>query len=177
MLYILMSPNYLKSQVREIKDFPIPGILFKDITPLLEDRASFRYIIESLAESFRHENIDKVAGIDARGFLFASGIAYLLNAGVVVVRKKGKLPYDTIACEHNLEYGKSALEIHKDTIKKGERIIIVDDVLATGGTAGAATTLIEQLGGIVTGLSFLIEVPLGGRELLSNYSINSLIKY
>ena len=172
-----MSPEYLKAKVREVKDFPIPGILFKDITPLLEDRVSFCYILEQLASHFRQKKIDKVIGIDARGFLLASGVAYLLNAGMAIVRKKGKLPCETIACEHNLEYGKGVLEIHADAIKKDERVLVVDDVLATGGTAEAAARLAEQLKGMVVGFGFLIELPLGGRKLLSKYNICSLIQY
>src|SRR3990167_11445449 len=127
--------SYLKSKIREIADFPIQGINFKDITPLLEDKSAFRDAINGLADAFRDKKVDKVVGIDARGFLLASAVAYLLNAGMVIVRKKGKLPHQTIVREHDLEYGRGTLEIHVDAIKKGERVLVIDDVLATGGTA------------------------------------------
>lgn len=158
-------------------DFPTPGIRFKDITPLLEDNKAFREAIDGLAAAFRNKKIDKVVGIDARGFLLASAVAYVLGAGMVIVRKKGKLPYETILREHDLEYGRGALEIHVDAIKNGERILIVDDVLATGGTAEAAVHLVEHLGGSIIGLGFLLELPLGGRKRLEKYSIYSLITY
>lgn len=169
--------SLLKEKIREIEDFPTPGVSFKDITPLLEDSAAFRLAIDGLRGCFRDSRIDKVVGIDARGFLLASVVAYLLGAGMVIVRKKGKLPYDTIVREHDLEYGNGTLEIHTDTIKKGERILVIDDVLATGGTAEAAVRLVEELGGVVAGLGFLVELPLGGRERLSGYEIKSLIEY
>lgn len=167
----------LKEKIREIKDFPTPGVSFKDITPLLEDRAAFRLAIDGLHDFFRGLRVDKVVGIDARGFLLASPVAYLLGAGMVIVRKKGKLPYETIVREHDLEYGNGSLEIHTDAIKKGERVAVIDDVLATGGTAEAAVQLVEELGGVLAGLGFLIELPLGGRKRLSGYDIRSLIIY
>ena len=148
----------------------MPGVNFKDITPLLEDKNAFQEAIDGLVGFFRDEKVDKVVGIDARGFLLASAVAYLLGAGMVIVRKKGKLPYEKILREHDLEYGRGSLEMHTDSIKKGERILIVDDVLATGGT-------VEELGGKIIGLGFLLEIPLGGREKLKNYNIKSLIKY
>jgi len=169
--------SYLKSKIREIADFPIQGINFKDITPLLEDKSAFRDAINGLADAFRDKKVDKVVGIDARGFLLASAVAYLLNAGMVIVRKKGKLPYETIMREHDLEYGRGSLEIHKDSISREESVLIVDDVLATGGTVEAAASLVEELGGIVTGIGLLLELPLGGRERLSRYDLISLIKY
>lgn len=169
-------PN-LKSKIREVQNFPTPGIHFKDITPLLEDRASFTEAIDGLAGFYRDKKIDKVVGIDARGFLLASAVAYVLNSGVVIVRKKGKLPWEKILREHDLEYGKGSLEMHVDAIKKGERVLIIDDVLATGGTAEAAIKLTEELGGNIIGAGFLLELPLGGREKLSNYAIESLISY
>lgn len=168
---------HLKAKIREIQDFPTPGISFKDITPLLEDAKAFREIVDTLADSFKDDKIGKVVGIDARGFLLAAPVAYTLRAGMAIVRKKGKLPYATIACEHDLEYGRGAMEMHVDAVKKGERVIVVDDVLATGGTAEAAVKLIESLGGTVAGLGFLIELPLGGRELLKKYPIRALINY
>lgn len=168
---------HLKLKIREIQNFPIEGINFKDITPLLEDRAAFRSAIDGLTDAFRGKNVDKVVGIDARGFLLASPVAYLLNAGMVIIRKKGKLPYETIVREHDLEYGRGTLEIHKDAVKRGERVLIIDDVLATGGTVEAAVDLVRQLGGEVVGIGLLLELPLGGRERLGKYELRSLIKY
>ncbi|OGF49143.1 adenine phosphoribosyltransferase [Candidatus Giovannonibacteria bacterium RIFCSPLOWO2_12_FULL_44_25] len=172
-----MDWPHLKAKIREIQDFPMPGVNFKDITPLLEDKNAFQEAIDGLVGFFRDEKVDKVVGIDARGFLLASAVAYLLGAGMVIVRKKGKLPYEKILREHDLEYGRGSLEMHTDSIKKGERILIVDDVLATGGTVEAAVKLTEELGGKIIGLGFLLEIPLGGREKLKNYNIKSLIKY
>ncbi len=169
--------NHLKTKIREVQNFPTPGIHFKDITPILEDRETFREIVENLALAFSDEKIDKVVGIDARGFLLASAVAYLLKAGMVIVRKKGKLPWQKILREHDLEYGKGSLEMHIDSIKKGERVLIIDDVLATGGTAEAAVKLAEELGGEIVGLGFLLEIPLGGREKLQKYQIKSLVIY
>lgn len=169
--------EHLKSKIREISDFPTPGINFKDITPLLEDKEAFRAAIDGIYDHFRGAPIDKVVGIDARGFLLASAVAYLAGSGMVIVRKKGKLPYEKIVREHDLEYGRGVLEIHTDSIKKGERVLVVDDVLATGGTVEAAVKLVEELGGQVIGLGFLLEIPLGGRQKLKNYEIKSLIKY
>lgn len=168
---------HLKSKVREVMHFPTPGISFKDITPLLEDKDIFREIIDGLHAAFKNVSVDKVLGIDARGFLLASPIAYLGGVGMVIVRKKGKLPHETITREHDLEYGRGALEIHVDAIKKGERILVIDDVLATGGTAEAAVHLVEALGGKVVGIGFLIELSLGGREKLKDYNIKALITY
>lgn len=169
--------SHLKAKIREVPDFPIKGINFKDITPLLEDKDAFREAVDGLVSHFKEKSIDKVVGIDARGFLLASAVAYLLNAGMVIIRKKGKLPYDTIVREHDLEYGRGTLEIHTDAVKKGEQILIIDDVLATGGTVEAAAKLVEDLGGIVMGVGLLLELPLGGRERLSKYQVVSLIKY
>lgn len=168
---------HLKEKIREIENFPTPGVNFKDITPLLEDRALFHEIVEELGAHFKDKNIAKVVGVDARGFLLASAVAYVLNAGMVIVRKRGKLPYETIVREHDLEYGRGALEIHTDAVKKGERVLVIDDVLATGGTAEAAVKLVEELGGVVAGIGFLVEVPFGGRERLKAYDIASLIRY
>ena len=168
---------HLKAKIREIENFPIPGVKFKDITPLLEDPLAFREAIDGLVKIFKNSGADKVVGIDARGFLLASAVAYFLGSGVVIVRTKGKLPYEKILVDHNLEYGAGTLEMHVDSIKPGEKILIIDDVLATGGTAEAALRLTEKLGGKVVGLGFLLELPLGGRDRLKNYEIKSLIKY
>jgi len=172
-----MSYPHLKAKIREIRDFPTPGIKFKDITPLLEDKETFREAIDGLANFFRDSVVDKVVGIAARGFLLASAVAYILKAGMVIVRKKGKLPYEKILREHELEYGRGSLELHVDAVKPGEKILIIDDVLATGGTAEAAVKLVEELGGKVIGLGFLLELPLDARERLSGYNIQSLVKY
>lgn len=169
----------LKSKIREVPDFPTPGILFKDIMPLLEDRQAFRAAINGLASPFRNSGIDKVVGIDARGFLFSSAVAFAIDAGLVSARKQGKLPFTKITQEHSLEYGQSLLEMHIDSIKPHERILIVDDVLATGGTAEAVIKLVNRLGGTVVGAEFLIELSLGGREGLEKYGVqvHSLVRY
>lgn len=169
--------THLKSKIREVKNFPTRGISFKDITPLLADKNTFREIINALMTAFKHSGADKVVGIDARGFLFAAPVAYLINAGSVIVRKKGKLPYAKISRSHNLEYGRGVLEMHTDAIEKGEKVVVIDDVLATGGTCEAAVRLVEELGGEVVGLGFLLDLPLGGRERLKKYSIYSLMSY
>ena len=151
---------YLREKIREIKHFPTPGIDFKDIAPLLEDKGAFKETIDGLACFFKNAKVDKIIGIESRGFLLASGISYILHTGLVMVRKKNKLPSKKILREHNLEYGSSALEIHVDSISRGERVLIIDDVLATGGTAEAAIHLAEELGGVVVGGGFLLELPL-----------------
>ena len=168
----------IESKIREVPDWPKKGISFKDITPLLEDGDAFLKVINALALPYKESKIDKVVGIDARGFIFASAVAYKLKTGLAIVRKKGKLPYETISKSYSLEYGKNVLEIHKDSIKKGERVAIIDDVLATGGTAKAVISLVEKLGGKIIGISFLSELSyLKGRKLLGNKNIKSLIKY
>ena len=173
----MKTDMYLKSKIREIKNYPTKGINFKDITPLLEDKEAFREAILGIANFYKHTQVDKIVGIESRGFLLASSIAYLLNAGMVMVRKKDKLPSKKIFREHSLEYGMGLLEIHTDSIAPEEKVIIIDDVLATGGTAEAAVKLTEELGGNIVGLGFLLELPLGGREKLKKYSIHSLIQY
>ncbi|MDP3726454.1 MAG: adenine phosphoribosyltransferase [bacterium] len=169
--------SHLKEKIRIIHDFPTQGINFKDITPLLEDKKAFREAIDGLAHFFKSTKPDKIVGIESRGFLLASAVAYVLHTGIVMVRKRGKLPSKKILREHNLEYGTGSLEIHTDSILKGERVLIIDDVLATGGTAEAAIKLTEELGGNVVGVGFLLEVPLGGRERLGNYNVQSLVQY
>ena len=172
-----MNHSWLKRKIREIENFPTPGVSFKDITPLLEDGAAFRQAVDGIVAFFKNKRIDKVVGIDARGFLLAFAVAYVLGAGMVIVRKKGKLPYETIVREHNLEYGRGTLEIHTDAIQKGEKVLVIDDVLATGGTAEAAVKLVEELGGVLVGLGFLVELSLGGRERLMRYDVQSVMKY
>ncbi|MGD1095152.1 MAG: adenine phosphoribosyltransferase [Bryobacteraceae bacterium] len=170
--------NHLKSLIREVPDFPKPGILFYDITTLLKDAQGLHSLIDQLGAGYNGTGIHKVVGIEARGFIFAPAVAYALNAGFVPVRKPKKLPAATERVEYQLEYGTDALEIHRDAIDPGENVLIVDDVLATGGTASAVTKLVEKLGGKVVGLGFVIELSfLGGREKLPGYEIRALLKY
>ena len=168
----------LKTIIRDVPDFPKKGIIFKDITPLLSDHAAFSEMIGNFAAHYRTAGITKVLGIEARGFLLASPIALALGAGLAPVRKKGKLPYKTVSASYALEYGTDTLEIHEDAIKAGEKVLIVDDVLATGGTAGAVCSLVEKLGGKVAGVAMMIELEfLNGRAKLPGRDIYSLIKY
>ncbi|WP_026475760.1 adenine phosphoribosyltransferase [Alkaliphilus transvaalensis] len=168
----------LRKAIREIPDFPKEGISFKDITPLFSDAETFKYLIDEFTSQLKDLNIDVVVGPEARGFLVGTPVAYALGTSFVPVRKPGKLPAETIRYEYELEYGTDALEIHKDAIKPGQRVAIVDDLLATGGTVLAAAKLIEELGGEVVSLNFLIELGfLNGRDTLKNYKIESLVKY
>lgn len=168
----------LRSLIRDVPDFPQPGVLFKDITPLLADENAFSSVIDLIVVHYGRGNIDKVVGIEARGFILASPVAYHFGAGFVPVRKQGKLPWDTEREEYELEYGSAVLEVHKDSIRPGERVLIVDDVLATGGTARATARLVESLGGKVIGISCLIELGfLHGRQNLAGYDFFSLISY
>lgn len=168
----------LKSKIREVPDWPIKGVNFKDITTLLQDGKTFRYVINKLIKPFLKQKIDKIIAIDARGFLLASPMAYKLGCGVSLVRKKGKLPYETIEEKYDKEYGPDVLTMHKDTIKKGEKVLIVDDLLATGGTIEATVKLVERLGGKIVGISFIVDLPfLGGSKKLSKYKLNWLVSY
>jgi len=168
----------LKSIIRDVPDFPKPGIIFKDITPLLADHAAFTELVQAFADAYRGAGVTKVLGIEARGFLLAAPIAMELGAGIVPVRKKGKLPYKTVAASYALEYGTDTLEMHQDAVKPGEKVLIVDDVLATGGTAAAVCELVEKIGGKVAGVGMLIELEfLNGRAKLAGRDIVSLIKY
>lgn len=168
----------LKSLIREVPDFPKPGINFYDITTLLKNPEGFREVVDRLVERHRQTPVDLVVGIEARGFIFAPVVAYALGAGFVPVRKPKKLPAETARIEYALEYGTDALEMHKDAIFPGARVLIVDDVLATGGTAAAVAQLVENLGGVVTGLSFVIELNfLKGREKLAGREVHSLLQY
>jgi adenine phosphoribosyltransferase len=168
----------LAKLIRDVPDFPIPGILFRDITTLLKDGPAFRKSIDALTESVRGLNPTKVVAIESRGFIFGAPIAINLGVGFVPVRKLGKLPAETITSEYELEYGTNTVEMHRDAISQGERVVIVDDLLATGGTTRATIELVEQLGGEVTALVFLIELTdLGGREYLEGYNIITLIHY
>ncbi len=170
--------NQLKSLIREIPDFPKPGILFYDITTLLKDAKGLRSIIDRTTDHFRNHTVDVVIGIEARGFIFAPALAYHLGAGFVPVRKPKKLPAEVESWSYDLEYGKDTLEIHRDAVGKGHNVIIADDLLATGGTAEAVVKLVEKLGGHVAGLSFVIELEfLKGRDKLAGYDVLSLLKY
>lgn len=168
----------LKGIIRDVPDFPKPGIIFKDITPLLADHAAFTELVQAFADAFRGAGITKVCGIEARGFLLAAPIALALGAGLVPVRKKGKLPYKRVAATYALEYGTDTVEMHEDAVKPGEKVLVVDDVLATGGTAAAACELVEKIGGKVAGVAMLIELEfLKGRAKLGDRKVHSLIKY
>jgi adenine phosphoribosyltransferase len=167
-----------KENIREIPDFPTEGISFKDITTLLKDGDAFHQAVDALADPFRDQGIDVVVGPEARGFIVGVPVAYTLRAGFVPVRKPGKLPAETLTYEYSLEYGTDSLEIHKDAIVPGQRVLIVDDLLATGGTVQATINMVEALGGIVVGLVFLIELSyLAGRKRLGDYNIMSLLTY
>lgn len=168
----------LKAAVRDVVDFPKKGIVFKDIAPILADAKLFRASVDWLAERSRNKGIDAVVGIDARGFIFAGAVACALGVGMIPVRKKGKLPFTTHSLSYDLEYGSNSLEVHIDAIKAGGKVAIVDDLLATGGTAEAAAKLIEKVGGKVVGMDFLVELAfLDGRKRLSEYNVSSAIQY
>jgi adenine phosphoribosyltransferase len=168
----------LKKLIREVPDFPKAGINFYDITTLLKQPEGLRLTVDALASQFRDEQVDVVLGIEARGFIFAPALAYHLNAGFVPVRKPSKLPAETAKISYALEYGEDTLEIHRDAVSAGQRVIIADDLLATGGTAKAAVDLVESLGGVVAGLVFVVELEfLPGRAKLAGYDVRSLIKY
>ena len=173
-----MELERVKELIRDVPDFPQPGIVFKDITPVLADPMAFSTLIDLIVVHFGRGNVDKVVGIEARGFILASPVAYHFGAGFVPVRKQGKLPSATVAQEYELEYGTATLEIHRDAVRSGERVLIVDDVLATGGTARATVSLVEQIGGTVCGIACLIELGfLKGREKLPGHELFTLIHY
>jgi adenine phosphoribosyltransferase len=168
----------LIEKIRNVQDFPKPGIGFKDITPLLGDGAAFRQAIGQMAEPYRNQQLDSIVGIESRGFIFAAALAYELGIGMIPVRKPGKLPFKTISANFDLEYGADTLEIHIDAVKKNDRTIIVDDLLATGGTVAATASLVEKLGGKVVACCFLIELDfLQARKRLGTYRIDSLIHF
>ncbi len=168
----------LKRYIREVPDFPKPGILFYDITTLLKDPGALRMTVDRFVWMFAAMHADKVIGIDARGFMFAPIVAYNLNAGFVPVRKPGKLPASTAGNSYDLEYGSDRVEVHEDAIERGERVLIIDDLLATGGTAGATADLVSDLGGEIVGLGFICELTfLDGRERLKGHRVESLIQY
>ena len=175
---IRMDCEPLKKLIREVPDFPKPGILFYDITTLLKDKLGFATLINALSEHYFEKNIDLVLGIEARGFIFGPALAYRLNAGFAPVRKPRKLPAETAKVTYQLEYGSDTLEIHKDAIHPGQRVIIVDDLLATGGTCQATVQLTESLGGNIAGLAFVVELDfLNGRERFKDYDVFSLLHY
>jgi adenine phosphoribosyltransferase len=172
------SPDSLRSAIRDVVDFPKPGIIFKDITPILSDPGLFRDSITLLCDTAGSQKIDKVVGIDARGFIFAAAVADRLGAGFVPVRKKGKLPWETRQMSYSLEYGESVVEIHRDAVAPGETVLLIDDLLATGGTAAAALALLDQLGANVVGVAFLVELGfLKGRERLGGHKIESILVF
>jgi len=173
-----MDIGELRAKIRDIKDFPTEGILFKDITTLLKDGPAFRAVVDMLAENYAKERVDVVVGIESRGFIFGGAVAHQLGAGFVPVRKLGKLPGKTIEVEYELEYGRDALAVHEDGVKPGQRVLAVDDLLATGGTMAATLRLVHQLGGKVVGVAFMIELGfLKGRDKLKGYPLHSLIVY
>ena len=168
--------TWLAGHLRDVPDFPKPGIVFKDLTPLLGDVDAFRYAVDAIADHAAGLTVDKVVGIEARGFIFAAAVAYRLGAGFVPVRKPGKLPWKTVTETYDLEYGSDSLDIHEDAVATGDTVYIVDDVLATGGTAAATSALVERVGGSIAGLAFVVELGfLGGRAKLPDHDILSLI--
>ncbi len=168
----------LKSKIRIIEGFPKEGISFKDISTLVQDGDAFKATINMIVENLKDKNIDVIVGPEARGFIFGVPVAYAMGIGFVPVRKKGKLPYDTIKIEYDLEYGSDSLEIHKDAIKPGQRVAIIDDLLATGGTIQSVAKLVELVGGEVASMNFVIELTeLKGRDKLGNYDVVSLVEY
>ena len=173
-----MKPKDLASSIRSVPDFPKKGIVFRDITTLLKDPASFKGALDTLADRYEAVHIDKIVGIESRGFIFGAALSDRLNVGFIPARKPGKLPAQTLKEEYELEYGRDSVEIHADAIKPGEHILIHDDLLATGGTAAATCRLVERMSGIIVGCSFLIELAfLNGRERLKGYDLFSIIQY
>ena len=173
-----MLVSDLKKIIREVPDYPKPGVTFYDLTTLFKNGAAFRTVIERLAERFREDKIDLVVGIEARGFMLAAALAFEYEVGIVPVRKPGKLPWRITGEDYTLEYGRGRLEVHEDAVERGQRVLIVDDVLATGGTAGATGKLVERLGAVVCGYAFLLELGfLKGRDRLGSDNVFSLITY
>ena len=173
-----MDIRQLKSFIRDIPDFPQPGILFRDITPLLQDPAAFRYTISQLVERYKVDDLDVIVAVESRGFLFGAPLAYELGKPIVLVRKPGKLPYRTHTEEYSLEYGNNTMEIHVDGILPGQKALILDDLLATGGTLAASSRLVEKTGGLVSGIGVVIELTeLEGRKILDGYDVFSILQY
>ena len=170
--------EHLKALIRDVPDFPMQGILFRDVTPLLRDPQGIRQVVDALAERYRGQGIDVVAGIESRGFLFGAPLAVALGVGFVPIRKLGKLPADKISREYALEYGTNALEMHRDAVQPGESVLLIDDLLATGGTARAAAALLEEVGGRIAEVAFVIELAfLNGRSALDGYPVHALLEY
>ena len=168
----------LKQYIRDVPDFPIPGVLFKDITPLLSDPAAFRQVIDHLTRKYEHSSFDSIVAIDARGFLFGAPVAYRLGKPLIPVRKPGKLPWETRSFEYALEYGEGSIEMHVDGVGQGDKVLLLDDLLATGGTLAAAARLVESLGGEVTGVAVVVELTdLDGRKGLDGYDVYSIVQY
>jgi adenine phosphoribosyltransferase len=174
----MQPPEYYENLIRNVPDFPKPGIQFKDITTLIKDADGLKNAVDDLAAAFEEKEINKVVAIESRGFIFGSGIALKLGVGFVPIRKPGKLPAETVRMEYSLEYGTDAIEMHADAISPGERVLIVDDLLATGGTFQAAAKIIENVGGVVAGIGCVIELTesLHGRDMLGDYEVVSLVK-
>jgi adenine phosphoribosyltransferase len=174
----ITSPEDLKQYIRDVPDFPQPGILFRDITPLLQDPQATRYVIDRFTDMYRSADLKAVVSVESRGFLFGAPLAYNLGLPLIPVRKPGKLPAATMSVEYSLEYGTGQLDIHKDALSQGDPVVIIDDLLATGGTAMAAAKLVELVGGRVHSLAFLVELAfLGGRERLAGYDVTALVRY
>ena len=174
----MADAGWLKGHIRDVADFPSAGVVFRDLTPLLGDAEALRFTVDTLAEAFSGLRVDKVVGIEARGFILAAPVALRLGAGFVPVRKPGKLPWRTEAEEYALEYGTDRLEVHADAVAAGDHVLVIDDVIATGGTARATASLVERLGGHVAGLGFVVELTfLAGREKLEGYDVVSLVNY
>jgi adenine phosphoribosyltransferase len=168
----------LKDTIRTVPNWPIEGVMFRDITTMLQQPDALRAACDAFHDRYRDMNIDKVVGIDARGFIFGAVLAYHLNVGFIPVRKKGKLPFETIGVAYSLEYGENEVEMHKDSIEKGERVVIIDDLIATGGTMYAATQLVEQLGGQIVECAFVVDLPdLNGKEKIADYEIFTLVEF
>lgn len=168
----------LKKIIRDVPDFPKPGIVFKDITPILQNGEVFKKVVDHLVERYRNREIDRIVGIESRGFIFGAPLAYALNKGLVLVRKNGKLPWKTVRWDYELEYGTDTIEMHSDSIQPGEKVLIVDDLLATGGTALATSQLVEKMGGKVAECAFVVELEfLNGRKKLEGKEIFSLVKF
>jgi len=173
-----MNNVLLEKSIRNIPDFPKPGILFRDVTTLIQNKVAFKKSVDLLTKKYKNKGFDKVVGVEARGFIFGAAVAHKIGAGFVPVRKKGKLPFKTISTTYELEYGTDTLEIHQDAISKDEKILIIDDLLATGGTVKAVIELIKQLGGKIGGIGFVIElVDLKGKDKFKEYPMYSLIKF
>ena len=168
----------LKKKIREVPDYPKPGILFYDLTTLLKDPGALRRVVDIFSDKYQDQSIDQIIGIESRGFIFGPVLAYNLNVGFVPVRKKGKLPAETIQASYDLEYGQDSLEIHKDAVKRGQRVLIVDDLIATGGTAMATVEMVHKLGGEIIGLAFVVELEfLKGRQRLGDFDLFSILRY